>query len=223
VVSNTPAQVVAIGGAALSTVMEIAIRADQAVIKEIRDVFDRPTPVVQKGVRWSASTKHNLTAKISLASGGGSGVDVSSVLAPNIKGGNRIVKASERRLRRFGFMAENQWVVPGPGAPLDRYGNISAANMKKILNQVSAFQEAGYNKTKKRRSRIIGTLYFIPRVGIFRRTGTNSSIPVLFFTDRAPQYEAGRFDFEFVVKDHVQKNFSKNFESAWNYAVKTAR
>lgn len=197
--------------------------ATQAVKKEIKDVFDRPTPVVQRGVRYTKADKRNLAVTIYLARGDNGDIDVESILRPHIEGGRRLVKASERRLRRFGFMGPDQWIVPGPGAPLDRYGNISAANMSRILGQVQAYQEAGYNKRKIRKSKAIGTVYAVQRVGIFKRTGPRTSIPVLFFTNTAPEYESGRFDFYYAVRRHVEQNFQKNFDDALAHAIRTAK
>lgn len=197
--------------------------AREALTREIKDSFDHPTPVVQKGVLYTKATKHHLAAEIYLSRGETGGVDIESILTPHIRGGRRILKASERRLRRFGFMGNDQWLTPGPGAPLDRYGNISASNMSRILGQLQAFQEAGYNRQRKqRRTKSIGTLYWIARVGVFRRIGPNQSIPVLFFTNKAPHYEK-RFDFFFVVRTHIEKNFHKNFQAALQYAIRTAR
>jgi len=192
----------------------------QAAVREIADSFDRPTPVIKKGVLYTKSDKRRLVAAVYVPEETRRGVNVSRILRPHIYGGHRrIVKASERRLRRFGFMGPSQWVVPGPGAPLDRYGNISARNMKKILAEVSSFQEAGYNVPKRsRRNRY----YFIPRVGIFKRTGKNNSIPVLFFTDKKPRYEK-RFDFHYAVGLHFEKFFTGHLSSAWSFALATAR
>jgi len=196
--------------------------AHQAVAREIRDSFDMPMPVIQKGVRYTKADKRNLAVTIYLARGEGNDLDVESILRPHILGGKRLVKASERRLRRFGFMGSDQWIVPGPGAPLDRYGNISAANMARILGQIQSYQEAGYNKTKIRKTKAVGSVYAVPRVGVFRRTGPQSSIPVLFFTS-APQYESNRFDFYYVARKYAEKNFPKHFSKAMEYAIKTAR
>lgn len=206
---------------AINTTMSGAHKAVQA---EIRDVFDRPTSMVQKGVRWSASTKRDLTAKIYLSSGGPEGRDVGAILMPHITGEDRIVKASERRLRRHGLMGQGQWMVPGPGAPLDSYGNISGSYMKKLLAQLQADTELGYNKMSRKASRRgVGTLYAIPFTGVFRRTGPRSSIPVLIFTYKKPKYEAGMFDFYYVVQSHFNKNFGANFSAAFKAAAETAR
>lgn len=196
--------------------------AQQASKREIKDVFDLPTPAIVNSVRYDKADKRKLNARIYITDDS-RGVNAAAVLYPHVFGGDRTIKASERRLRRFGFMGPDQWLTPGPGAPLDRYKNISGRNMAAILGQLRAYQEAGYNKPAVKKSRAIGTLYWIQRVGVFRRTGTNSSIPVLFFTNKKPVYEAKRFDFHYVVQNYFKKHFSANFQRAWNYAMKTAR
>jgi hypothetical protein len=199
--------------------------AHQAAVKEIKDVFDRPVPVVQRGVRWSASTKATLSGSVHIVRGEGSGFDVGRVLLPHITGADRVVKASESVFRRSGLMGQGQWMVPGPGAPLEqRSGNISGSYMKKLIAQMHADQALGYNKmSRKAAKRGVGTLYGIPLVGVFKRTGPQSSIPVLLFTYRKPRYEADRLDFQYVVRSYVVNNFAPNLAKAWAGAIRTAR
>ena len=196
-----------------------AFGSRQDAVKEIADSFDRPTPLIKKAVLYAKSDKRTLTAAVYVPEETRRGVNVSRILRPHIYGGfRRVVKASERRLRRFGFMGPNQYVVPGPGAPRDRYGNISGPNMSKILGAIAAYQEAGYTgKKPQRRNRY----YFIPRVGVFKRTGRDNSIPVLFFTNKKPRYER-RFAFHDVIRFHFEKFFGKHMSDAWNLALSTA-
>ena len=198
--------------------------AHKAVVKEINDVFHEPTPAVQKGVRWSASTKRNLSGKIYLTSGGGGGPDIASILRPHITGADRIKKASEGAFKRHGWMGQGQWMVPGPGAPIDRYGNVPGNYMKKVIAQLKADTALGYNKMSRTAARRgVGTLYGIPFKGVFKRTGPRTSIPVLFFTYAKPRYEAGRFDFYYVVKNHAKNNFVSNFRKAFKEAMSSLR
>lgn len=192
-----------------------------ALVKEIRDVFHRPTPAVQRGVRWTATTKRNLSGKVYLSTGGGAygGLDASAILAPHVTGEDRIVKASEIRLRRTGWMGQGQWLVPGAGVKLDRYGNITGPLMRQILAALAAFREGGYNKQRG----AVGKIYGIPFVGVFKRTGKNSSVPLLHFTYKKPRYTAGKFDFYFVVQNYFKDHFSENFRRAWAGALRTAR
>lgn len=202
------------------------------VQSSLQSSFDRPTPKVQKGVLYEKSTKENLSAAVYIKGDDtkeyDTGMNVARVLEPHIFGGERGIKASESMLRRAGLMRSSQWIVPGPGAPLDAYGNISASNMTKILSAVQANTAAGYDANASSRSRRrnkrnwAGALYCIPFVGIFVNTGGRRSMPVLFFTDKAPQYKT-RFDFFGTATASIQKNILQKLTEAMAYAVRTAK
>jgi hypothetical protein len=194
---------------------DTAYGAMQTERKEIADSFDRPTPFVQKGVFYEKASASKLVAFTRIA-GERDKFNVARVLAPHVYGGGRVVKASERRMRRTGAMGAGQWIVPGAGAPKDKYGNISGGQMQRILGFVRQYQEGGYNVTKQ-----VGGHYVVPFVGVFKRTGRGkrSSIPVLHFTYAAPKYEAGRFEFHHAARLHFEKTFHGNMNSAWNYAL----
>jgi hypothetical protein len=182
--------------------------------KEIADSFQAPTPFVTRGVLYEKASTARLVAFVRI-SGERDKLDVRRVLAPHVFGGSRGVKASEQRLRRTGAMGSGQWMVPGPGAPKDRYGNIPGGQMQRILGFIRQYQESGYNVTKA-----TGGHYLIPFVGVFKRTGRNkrASIPVLHFTYRQPHYER-RFAFHDAARLHFEKNFTANMNKAWNYAL----
>lgn len=183
---------------ALNETME-AVHAVET--KEIADSFVRPVPYIQRAIRKKYARLDDLSAKIYLVGEEGD-VDVAAILSPHIRGGGRrVVKASERRLRRFGFMRADQYLVPGPGIQKDQYGNVPGATMVKILSQIQAFSEAGYNANARlvgmswKRYKEIGSVYVVRNVGVFSRRGKGQQgIPLLFFVNK-PQYEAGRFDF----------------------------
>jgi hypothetical protein len=180
--------------------------------KEIADSFDRPTPFAQRGVLYVKATAQKLASFVRV-SDKRDRMDVSRVLAPHVYGGGRGIKASERRLMRTGAMGSGQWVVPGPGAPVDKYGNISGGQMQRILGFAQQYFESGFNKTRKTAGH-----YVIPYVGIFKRTGKNKSVPVLFFTHSAPQYEK-RFAFHDAARFFFDKNFLPNMNKAWNETI----
>jgi hypothetical protein len=182
-----------------------------ALQKEMDDSFKpKTTPYLKSGIQTRKADKQNLSAAVFISDkerGKGS-LSPSQILRPQIFGGPRSVKASERRLR-MGFMGHGQYVVPGPGAPLDAYGNISAGNMQRILGHIKAYREEGFNKTKKSAGH-----YVVPFVGVFKRVAGGSSAPVLLFTYKQPHYEE-RFDFFYTVKNHVEKTFLRNLIQAW--------
>lgn len=205
--------------AIISALNSCAYGTMQQEQREIEDSFDRPTPFVKKGIIYTKASPGNLTSSIRIA-GEMDRIDVARVLTPHIAGGPREIKKSERRLRRFGFMLNDQYITPGPGARLDRYGNISGPDMHRILSAVSAYQEKGYRGKKSSRP---GKYYFIQNVGIFQRRGTET-IPVIFFT-RAPRYEKDRFLFYRTAELYFERNIHRELDSAWKRAMtmQTAR
>lgn len=183
--------------------------------KEIADSFDRPTSFVQRGVLYVKATAQKLASFVRV-SDERDRMNVSRVLAPHVYGGGRGIKASERRMRTTGTMGSGQFMVPGPGAPVDRYGNISGGQMQRILGFAQQYFESGFNRTKKTAGH-----YIIPYVGIFKRVGKNASVPVLLFTYKAPQYEK-RFAFHDAAQVFFDKNFLPNMNKAWNAALTTS-
>lgn len=194
--------------AVASALSSTAYGGMEASRKELKDSFDRPTPWVLRSPRYEKAEPSSLGARVYLTDA------VRDILAPHISGGPRVtVKASERRLRRFGFMGADQYITPGPAAPLDRYGNISGPNMSKILSYIKSYQESGY--TGKKQARAARDYYFVPRVGVFKRARgqKGQGQPVLFFS-RRPQYEQ-RFDFHYALSRHVARTFPVEFQNAW--------
>lgn len=208
-----------------NSINDTVIGARVAVQKEIEDSFDRPTPFIKRGVMFEKATPAKLSGSVYLT-GSEQGSKIASILRPHISGGIRNIKASERRLRRFGFMGDDQYLVPGPGAPLDRYGNISGANMTRILSQIQAFSEAGYTANAKirgmtwKRYKQLGSLYVITRVGVFSYQGKGrQGVPILFFA-RQPQYGSGRFLFHETIIKYVKENWAQNFTANYKAGLK---
>ncbi|OGT03331.1 MAG: hypothetical protein A2143_08070 [Gallionellales bacterium RBG_16_57_15] len=214
--------------------------------KKIERVFDRPTPWVIGAVRYTKATKRKLEATIDLDKWGNKqGVSVAQVLASEIEGGPRRLKRFERALIHAGVMRSNQSAVPGEGAKLDQYGNMSAGQIIQILSWFQTFGEQGYkanmaDKTKARLakgSRKKGTLGFeyfalqnkagklLP--GIYQRfffssAGGSAVKPVLIFVGKRPTYKM-RFDFYGYAEDRAYDEFRKEFPIALDEAMRTAR
>lgn len=195
---------------ALNSTAYGAMKYEQA---EIKDSFDRPTPWVQKGVLYQKASTSSLASFTRLADDRDRKGDVRSILEPHVYGGGRAIKRSERRMRHTGAMGGGQFLVPGPGAPIDSHGNISGPQMKQLLGFAQQYFELGYNVTRK-----TGGYYVIPFVGLFKRNKKGRSTPVLFFTYKEPKYEQ-RFDFHFAARHYFNKNFQANMNQAWNRAL----
>lgn len=200
--------------------------AQGAVVQELYTVFDRPTPFIIRSVQVKTSDKSDLTAQVYISDEGvydtpDGEYSAKSVLLPHMKGGNRTHKKSEIRLIWNGMMRPNQYIVPGPGAPLDRHGNISAGQMQRILGFIKAYSERGYNVTKKSES------YFVKKfVGVYKQVSRKRNGPppicILRFQDEAV-YKAGRFKFYESAGYYIKQYFGKIFSDSLRDAIRTAK
>jgi hypothetical protein len=130
-------------------VYELAFRARDAVVADMRRAFDRPTPWVLGGVQVAPAVNG---ATVEWKPGGGSkSVPASKILRAQVEGGARRLKRFERLIG----LPANRVAVPGKWAELDQYGNISGAVITKILSDLRLFGEVGYvaNRSLRRASR----------------------------------------------------------------------
>jgi hypothetical protein len=209
---------------------------------EIKDVFDRPKPFTINSIYVKSATKNDLTAAAYIKDFAGKGVPASKYLKAEIKGGFRRQKKFERALTLVGAMPPGYFAVPGESAQMDAFGNIKPSQIVQILSFFRAFPEIGYkaNMTDKGRDRLAkgskrkGTLgfeYFVGApadgklpLGIWQRFffGQGTAIrPVLIFVKSA-QYQK-LFDFEYVARKAVEKEFPKFMSQAYQEAIRTAR
>jgi len=187
-----------------------------ALVHEISDSFDRPTPYTLDAIYIKSATEVDLQADIGIKDFSGKGTAASAYLAPQIEGGGRNNKRFERALQAVGALPPGYSIVPGAGAKMDQYGNIDRGLIVQLLSYFRAFPEMGYraNMTDKRRASLAkgnkrkgiqGVVYFVGRpgsaastlpLGIWARYpfAKGSAVkPILVFVSDV-QYEK-RFDF----------------------------
>lgn len=217
--------------------------AETDVRKEMRRQFDRPTPFFLRSLRVIRATKQKLAATVWFKDN--TSIDSSSTLVlPHVFGGDRTFKPMEVRLRRAGILPNGWKVVPGQGADLDAYGNMSRGQISQVLNVLGTFTEAGYNKADARtvarlakgsaRKGVYGFTYWINRVGgvegkhlppgIYKRVQTafgSSLKPVMIFVNRTTYRK--RLDFFGIVERTAKARFGSEFERAYADAMRTAR
>lgn len=215
-----------------------AVKAEQ--IKEMRDVFDRPTPYTLNSLFLRGARRDRLEAVVWLKDEGGEGTPATRYLAPQIRGGPRPLKKFELALRQAGLLPDGMIAVPGTGARMDRYGNMSRGQIVQILAYFRTFGEVGFkaNIDEKGRRRLArgtksrqGFAYFVGRpadgklpFGVWQRVhfAVGSAIkPILLFVDQA-HYEA-IYDFDFVAKLTVQRELRGQFAQSLKSALATAR
>jgi len=217
--------------------------AETDVRREMRKVFDRPTPFFLRSLRVIRAKKAKPEATLWFKDK--SVVESSAAMVtPHIFGGDRTFKPMEARLRNAGLLPIGWRVVPGAAATLDAFGNMSKGQISQILNVLGTYKEAGYNKanaaTRARLAKgnvkkgVYGFAYFVNPVGstkgkhlppgVYKRVQTafgSSLKPVMVFVNRANYKQ--RLDFFGIVRSAVEKRFAAEFDKAFELAIRTAR
>ncbi len=228
-----------------NTLNTLAFDSQRIIRKEIKRVFDRPTPYTQKATKVRKATKQKLWAEVWVKNklDAGKGTSPEDYLLPQITGGMRKPKRFEAALRHIGILPAGWFAVPGQAATLDGYGNMSRGQIVQILSYFKAFGEQGYkaNSTAKTRARLKrgskrkrGRAYFaaIPgrerashlQPGVYMRQygGLGTALrPVLIFV-RRPQYTS-RLKFIQVQRKYALKNFKPIFSNEMRRALATAK
>lgn len=134
-------------------------QAKDALEREIKDVFDRPTPYVQKSARFTRTSKKGpFFVYVFISEDKAKGAAPSKILKPHVVGGRRNQKRHEILLSQvgaFGGMGEG-FTRPADrtgGAKLNQYGNLPASKYVQILSQAKAFKEQGSNANETKRSK----------------------------------------------------------------------
>ncbi|MFN3417406.1 MAG: hypothetical protein ACK4ZD_13945 [Caldimonas sp.] len=194
---DVPARVIPY--AAATALTRTAKRAQQAIIAEMPQVFDRPTPYTLNSTFVQPASVKTMTARVAVKDwASNNGTLPEDYLLPAVLGGGRKEKRFERNLRYAGLLARGERAVLGQEAPLDAFGNLRRGEMQRIL------------KTDE------NALYFVGRVkrtrGVWRREGRRLR-PVLVFVRRAPQYRA-RLDFDGIAERTTREFFEAEFRAA---------
>lgn len=224
----------------------------QAINAEMATRFDRPTPYTLRALRVRRADRDNLVAHVDFKDAvAGKGTSADRYLSPQVYGGGRAKKRSERALEAAG-MSAGRYMVPGAGATLDQYGNVSRGQIVQVLSYLQAFGESGYraNATARSRKRVAklgrseggfkkigGVQYFVSRgkdtqangrrqplaAGVWRKTGIHGVDvkPVFLFTE-APQYQP-LLPFYEVAESVFEQTFDGEYEMALDAAMRTAR
>jgi hypothetical protein len=227
-----------LGRMARRAVNEGAWRAREAVKKEMRDVFNAPTPFILNSMRIIPATDTGTEAQLAwkdadYASGQGSvrSRGGGEILRPHIEGGGRDSKRFEDLMRDAGILARGEFAVIAKGAPKDRYGNIPRSELVAILSDLRAFNEIGFTANRRRDARATKRKYFAitthqrehgarrvglpPGVYIVPRSSGQLPRMVLAFVPRAPAYEAGSFEPGYAAR----VAFLREMPDAWRLAL----
>ncbi len=212
-----------------------AKRVQTELVEEMKREFDRPTPWTLKSTFLRPATKRNLEAVTGIKDRAYAGNRLSSaqLLAHQFAGGARQVKALEMWLRRAGYLGTDEFVAPGSGAKLDRYGNMSRGQVQQILSQLKAgldsASHASGSARSKRNVKRAGKIFWsrgtgrteqLPR-GAWQRHGLHLVKPLLIAV-KSPSY-ARRIDLQRLGKQVVRQHAQREFNQALEAALRTAR
>jgi len=114
--------------------------------EEMKKVFDEPTKYTLNSMYFKRDFR-NLSVEFMLKD------KADQYLFPQIEGGSREQKRSEKHLQRLAGVGYKLFYVPGPGLKLNKYGNIPGSLLVQILSALKAFPEVGYMANVTERSR----------------------------------------------------------------------
>ena len=181
---------------------------------EMARTLDRPTPYTLNSLYVKIATADNLNASVKFKDSkaeSGSNTPAASYMLPNVEGGKRKTKGFEAALRSMGALPEGWLVVPGPGATLDIYGNVSRGQVQQILAQLKT------GSVKAGAQRKAGGQYFVlmpgakAAPGIYQRELLGRNVTPVFLYVSTATYRQ-RLDFYGKGKDVIEANLSNEIE-----------
>lgn len=191
---------------AVAKAMTMTVRdAKKAEDAHILSSFDRPTSFTKRAVAFEGATKKKLSASVFVKD------DQAKYLEPQAIGGRRDFKPFEEQ---FADAGAPKVALPGRGAVLNQFGNVSKARIKKIaadLNSSGGAKRFFKGKPKGQD---------LPE-GIYARVNNNQQIAPLFVFANAAVYQK-RFNFSEIGKDTINEKFEANLMAAWASALSTA-
>lgn len=160
--------------------------------EELPRAFDRPTPFTRNAFGFVGATKATLTARVFVK-------DIQAeYLLPQIEGGKRALKRFEQRLTDI---RGKSIAVPGSGSRLDQYGNLSRAQILKLVRKGDK------------------NLIRLPS-GVYVRQN-KQLVPLLLFASSATYRK--RFDYAGIARRTVDRIFQRHFDSSLALALRTAK
>lgn len=136
-----------------------AFAARKALQDEMAKTFKGGvTPYLRNSLRVNMATPQRLVAEVFVSDflRVKAGADPEKLLTTMVRGGDRVLKSSERRLRAAGLLQPGFYIVPGEAAVLDSFGNLSGTFMRGLLSYLQAFKDDGYtaNTSEKKLKRM---------------------------------------------------------------------
>lgn len=216
--------------------------AKEEIERQLPSLIDNPTAYTMRGFRLYPATKRKLLAEVDFRVAMGRGTQGRDYLSPLVYGGERKLKSFERSLQRTGLLPAGSAAVPGSGAKLDAYGNMSRGQIVQILSYFKAFGQQGYraNINDKRKATMAkgnkrtgtrGISYFVGKpnggrlpTGIWQKTdfgAAGSAIkPIIIFVTK-PSYRK-QLDVPGIAQRVIKDRFAEQLQRSVAEAKRTA-
>ncbi|MEO0765196.1 MAG: hypothetical protein AAFY75_04190 [Pseudomonadota bacterium] len=210
--------------AAARALTDTAWGAVRGLEGHMRDVFDQPTRFTQKAFRAIGATKTNLEATVEPKSMQGS----RHYLFTQEDGGPRPKTGIEKLLTQHAaFDGVLQAAVPADDARLNKFGNLSPAQIQRMLSGLGAQRDGSQNTTRRSRARTPARdTFFVPRhglaPGVYARDGRGRLKIIMAFTDVVPVYSP-RLGYQEFVERVMEDEFPGAFWRWLDRAMRSAR
>jgi hypothetical protein len=217
-----------LNAAAATALTRTALDAKQNVLKDMRRTFDRPTPYTLNSLFVRPATASRVQSEVFFKDdSAGSGTPATKYLLPQVEGGSRRLKRFEVALKAAGHLPDGWFVVPGQGAKLDAYGNVSRGQIIQVLSQLRVTLTAGFtrNMSFEARKQIAaqrkaGGRFFVIRPGakgappgVYQREFSGRNIAPVFIFVRSNTYRK-RLAFYTIVQATVQSRLPVHLQQA---------
>lgn len=219
---------------AINWTVGAAMRASQ---RSLRANLDAPTPATTGGLFIAYAKKDHLTAELRVKDRDGeklAGRSLAETIGQQFSGGNQRARSRmELAFARAGHIAPGEYLAPGPDALLDRYGNLSKAQVAQIYAALKITAgTAPRTKSGKLRNtkttRAAARIFWSPG----RKRGTNlrrglwsadetGRLQLLLVAVPKVAYKK-RIDLLKITAATVATDFSKNFARGMRQAISTA-
>lgn len=207
----------------------------EATLADMATQFDRPTPLVMKSLFITPATKARLQAAVYLKDreiGGKNSRSMAEILGHQFAGGTRLRKRLEDAFTGAGLISPGEYLVPGPDAKLDQYGNLSRGQTQQIYAALRLFRDPYQNVTQSKRSqrhaKAAGRIFWSDGRGANKRrrglwaTDARGFPKLLMLVIPTPVYRR-RIDMDRIAGPIVARDFSANFDAALTKALASAR
>jgi hypothetical protein len=206
-------------------------QAQAGMYSHMSSVFDAPTPFTMRSLFVKPATKYNLVASVQLKDKFPSKASITpdELYGHQVTGGPRRHSRLEGALRAAGMISSGEFMVPGGGARLDAYGNMSRGQVAQVMSQLRLGLDPSSWKSKSRRSlahqKKAGLMFWSRgghlKRGIWMRKG-HGVIPIMLVTG-ATNYKPRAVRINEVADDIVKANLPRLIDESFRAAVASSR